>query len=467
MTFLKRIREGFSSCIQFAPLLRRLRSEEKESPFREPPLVPDPDVPRPQPDVHSSVATTSSESSGITSTNASSPTSQSDVSLFSDDAHDVPIFVPATDLPDKITFPDNHFRLDMDKQLSAGVVVAHDASDRSCSVKVLVIRSDAKTDKRIKQGDMYKALGGVYKEIEILKANAKTNMGAPYLGEILQVGHDDLNRVYLIMPHYQTSLRDVMDNAINNRKRISFRDIARWTAEILIGVYLLHSRDIAHLDLRPENIMLDGPPNSEDLRVRIVNFGESLYFTELNSSREGTMVNTSGIDSAYAAPEVRRGGWCDGPKADAYSVGVIIWEMLLARHPRTIWVARKHYIDGELIYKESSVFDLRSKEYKASLKAVIPKSDFFQLLYRKVQMLSDNASNRPSARQVISNSFYTVNGIEPFSYNAKAQADVSAYRQSTRLSHLTPIDNVATPLVDHMSCDHLLPGSHCERIERT
>ncbi len=88
--------------------------------------------------------------------------------------------------------------------------------------------------------------------------------------------------------------------------------------------------------------MLDGPPNSEDLRVRIVNFGESLYFTELNSSREGTMVNTSGIDSAYAAPEVRRGGWCDGPKADVYSVGVIIWEMLLARHPRTIWVARKH-----------------------------------------------------------------------------------------------------------------------------
>ncbi|KAF9025747.1 kinase-like protein [Hymenopellis radicata] len=311
MTFLKRFTKGFSSCIQFAPLRRRLRSGEKESSSEKPRLVPD--VPRPHNDMNPSVATISSQSSDIMSTDPSNPASrsQSEVSLLSDDPHLVPIVGPATDLPHRITFPDNQFRLDIDKQLTPGVVVAHDASDRLCSVKVLLVQSNAKTDKRFKQEDMYKALGKVYKEIEILKANAKTNVGAPYLGEILHVGHDDLKRVYFVMPHYQTSLRDAMDNAINNRKSISLRDIARWTAEILIGLYLLHSRDIAHLDLRPENIMLDGPPNSTDLRVRIVNFGESLYFTELHSTgrnREDTMVNTSGIDTAYAAPEVRRGG---------------------------------------------------------------------------------------------------------------------------------------------------------------
>jgi serine/threonine-protein kinase len=97
--------------------------------------------------------------------------------------------------------------------------------------------------------------------------------------------------------------------------------------EIVRALTAAHAAGVVHRDLKPENVLitLDG--------VKVLDFGiarvEGIAGTRL--TREGAMLGTP----AYMAPEQLVGAAVDA-RADIYTVGVMLSEMLTGRHPLAV-----------------------------------------------------------------------------------------------------------------------------------
>ncbi|KAK9826346.1 hypothetical protein WJX74_010980 [Apatococcus lobatus] len=102
------------------------------------------------------------------------------------------------------------------------------------------------------------------------------------------------------------------------------------------GLSYLHQRSIIHLDLKADNIFLEGPlltSNGADVDeavgVKIADFGLS---TTLQPGQTSVAVNQGRGTDSHMAPEVRRGGNVS-TSADIWSFGVLLWELVHQRPP--------------------------------------------------------------------------------------------------------------------------------------
>jgi 5'-AMP-activated protein kinase catalytic alpha subunit len=91
--------------------------------------------------------------------------------------------------------------------------------------------------------------------------------------------------------------------------------------EVVMAVKYLHGQGIAHNDIKPENVMIDGCG-----RARLVDFGlanDRLIGGE--DAKCGTLM--------YAAPELLRSGQYHTQKADIWSLGILLYGMATGKFP--------------------------------------------------------------------------------------------------------------------------------------
>ena len=101
-------------------------------------------------------------------------------------------------------------------------------------------------------------------------------------------------------------------------------EAVHFVVQILRALQHAHDKGIVHRDVKPQNIML--LPNAT---IKVADFGIARF-----SRAESRNLNeTAAIGSVhYISPEQARGDYTDG-RADIYSVGVVLYEMLTGKLP--------------------------------------------------------------------------------------------------------------------------------------
>ncbi|XP_061339183.1 serine/threonine-protein kinase AtPK2/AtPK19-like isoform X2 [Gastrolobium bilobum] len=137
-------------------------------------------------------------------------------------------------------------------------------------------------------------------------------------------------------------------------------DLARfYAAEIICAVSYLHANGIMHRDLKPENILLDS-----DGHVVLTDFGLAKKFNE--TARSNSMCGTL----EYMAPEIVMGKGHD-KAADWWSVGILLFEMLVGKLPFT--GGNRQKIQQKIIKDKMKLPAFLSSEAHSLLKGLLQK----------------------------------------------------------------------------------------------
>ena len=107
--------------------------------------------------------------------------------------------------------------------------------------------------------------------------------------------------------------------------------------QVLDGLGHAHEAGLIHRDLKPDNIMIGtiGEPGAEYDQVKILDFGVVKLVGEAAQAIGGEKLTRLGLvfgTPAYISPEQALGRLLDG-RADLYSLGVVLFEMLTGRLP--------------------------------------------------------------------------------------------------------------------------------------
>jgi len=180
----------------------------------------------------------------------------------------------------------------------------------------------------------------VEKEINALRLCSHPSIAKFH--EVLEVE----NSVYLIMeyvPHGE------LFEYIKSKGRLSEPEAVYMGKQIISALDYCHRAGIAHRDVKPENVLIDERHN-----IKLVDFGLCSFYRETNqlstdptaaiqdisntdgsNTQQNAILNTQCGSPHYAAPEVLLGLGYDGPAADIWSFGVLLYAMVTGSLPFT------------------------------------------------------------------------------------------------------------------------------------
>lgn len=165
------------------------------------------------------------------------------------------------------------------------------------------------------------------REIEILE---RLN-GLPYICKTYSV-EEIYETGYIIMKQYPF---DLFTRAIDSGNSILENDLKKLFRKICLGVKGMHDKNIAHLDIKPENILMD---YSDD--PFICDFGSAQYFDGIKKSTNSKCI-IKGLGrrgtKIYSSPELLSSPFEYDPfKSDIFSLGVTLHVLLTGHFPYDI-----------------------------------------------------------------------------------------------------------------------------------
>jgi serine/threonine protein kinase len=152
----------------------------------------------------------------------------------------------------------------------------------------------------------------------------------PHVVTIHQVGEHRPNAAgsglpYMVMQHLEGQTL-----ATERKKQgpLPLPEVLRIGRQIAEGLWAAHRRGLLHRDVKPENIILEGPSRE----VKLIDFGLA---RDLDADAGADRVTQHGAivgTPAYMAPE-RVGDGAVDARGDLFGLGVVLYELLAGRLP--------------------------------------------------------------------------------------------------------------------------------------
>ncbi|MFE2012655.1 protein kinase [Streptomyces sp. NPDC059491] len=158
------------------------------------------------------------------------------------------------------------------------------------------------------------------------EARSTASLNHPSIVAVHDTGEEDIDGVlvpYIIMEKVNgKTLRHWLDASV----RFPYRDVLLAGVSLLRALDYSHACGIVHRDVKPANIMvtLTG-------QIKVMDFGIAQMLADTQQQTGGVTATVIGT-AQYLAPEAMSGDPVDG-RADLYSTGCVLYEMLAGRPP--------------------------------------------------------------------------------------------------------------------------------------
>jgi serine/threonine-protein kinase len=157
------------------------------------------------------------------------------------------------------------------------------------------------------------------REIEVA-----ANLSHPHILPLFDSGEVE-GLLYYVMPYVEgESLRD----KLTRQTQLPIDEALRITREVADALDYAHGQGVIHRDIKPENILLSGG------HALVADFGMAQAVGQLATERlteTGLAVGTA----AYMSPEQATGERQLDGRSDVYSLGCVVYEMLVGEPPYT------------------------------------------------------------------------------------------------------------------------------------
>ena len=158
----------------------------------------------------------------------------------------------------------------------------------------------------------------------LAEARAVNQIRHPNIVDIFAFGQLVDGRHYFVMEHLEgETLLDRME-----RSELPLSESADILGQICEALDAAHAHDIAHLDLKPENIFLV-PLRDRKTQVKLLDFGIAKLLGKEQRESAAEFCGTP----EYASPEQARGLSTVDHRSDMYSLGVVAYELFSGRRP--------------------------------------------------------------------------------------------------------------------------------------
>ncbi len=145
--------------------------------------------------------------------------------------------------------------------------------------------------------------------------------------EIYDVGETATGTPFLVMPLLEG---EPLSRRLRRERVLPPAIAAQIATEIARALSAAHASGIVHRDLKPANVFMHHEPGAGSLVVKVLDFGISkVVETDSTTTTTGTILGSP----AYMSPEQAKGERYVDQRADLWSLGVTLFEMLAGRRP--------------------------------------------------------------------------------------------------------------------------------------
>lgn len=214
--------------------------------------------------------------------------------------------------------------------------------------------------------------------------------------------YETKTEICLIMEY--ASRGDLLNHLLSQGK-LKESEACRLYQQLLSALDYLHSKGVAHRDIKLENILLDCKFN-----VKLADFGLS------NNFESEQLMNTACGSPCYACPEAIAGKPYIGPKADVWSSGVVLFTL----------------INGSLPFEDSNLSALYQKILAGKFSMPISFSDELKELIENI--LQIDPKSRFSVQEILNSPWLSSYPGAPLSLPTTIDEDILSQLETLELT---------------------------------
>jgi tRNA A-37 threonylcarbamoyl transferase component Bud32 len=230
----------------------------------------------------------------------------------------------------------------------------------SGGMSTVYLARDQTLDRAVAVKVMHREMSEQADQLERFRQEARSvaKLSHPNVVAVIDAGEDG-GHPYIVFEYVEG---ETLKHRINREGALPPQEAIAYAIEIARGLSMAHARNMVHRDIKPQNILIDA-----EGRAKLTDFGISRQLEQDGMTATGRVLGTTD----YVAPEQAMGRKVD-PRTDIYSLGVVLYEMLVGQVPFSadsqVGVAMKH------VNEELPDVQRRRPEVSAAVALVVERS---------------------------------------------------------------------------------------------